>query len=278
MKIAPLRLECFPDLFGAMTKISFQRQKGDASLGIVFCWKLTIDGDSLGPILDQFIPELFYDFIFIQGGGVSYVDKMWGVDVPLAKQTLKTIHTEPVTLALTPPLVLLGARLSLKFAESYWGGQIPANQFLEQKWVEHGHHDLTTFADQVTETILRRRTRRTESQMLSTTLEETEWFSHFSPRHKRRLYKTVFGISKKELRAIQSLHAFLGQACDFTVKSPRIIEYLDAEVFYDQPHFNHLFKKMTDQTPLEYLQAGSILQDNLMAASYNEIAEQLGKI
>lgn len=259
-----------------MVKVSFQKKDGNASLGIVFYWKLTIEGDSPGRILDRFVPELFYDFYFVQKGEVSYVDKSRGVDVPLAQQTLKTIHTQPLTLALTPPLVLFGARLTLKFAESYWEGQIPSNQFLEQNWVEPGHYDLTTFAGQISKTIKKHRTRRTESQMLSPTLEESEWFSHFSPRHKRRLYKHVFGISKKELRAIQALHAFLGQACDFTSESPHIIEYIDAEVFYDQPHFNHLFKKMTDLPPLAYLQAGSILQDNLVAASYNEISEQLG--
>jgi hypothetical protein len=31
---------------------------------------------------------------------------------------------------------------------------------------------------------------------------------------------------------------------------------------------------MTELSPLEYLQAGSILQDNLMAASYNELGGQ----
>jgi AraC-like DNA-binding protein len=41
-------------------------------------------------------------------------------------------------------------------------------------------------------------------------------------------------------------------------------------VFYDQPHLNHAFKKMTGLSPVEYFEHNSILQDNLMSASYNE--------
>jgi methylphosphotriester-DNA--protein-cysteine methyltransferase len=105
--------------------------------------------------------------------------------------------------------------------------------------------------------------------MLSPSLEESEWLAHYSPRHKRRLYRSTFGISKKEMKAIQNVHTFLGQTCDFSTPNPRIIEHIDSDVFYDQPHLNKAFKKMTGLSPLEYFQTSSILQDNLMAASYN---------
>jgi methylphosphotriester-DNA--protein-cysteine methyltransferase len=106
--------------------------------------------------------------------------------------------------------------------------------------------------------------------MLKQKLDESDWLVHFSARHKRRLYKTIFGASRKELQNIHNLHSFLDQACDFSSENPRIIQYINAEVFYDQPHLNHSFKKMTGFSPVEYFEANSILQDSLMSASYNE--------
>ena len=261
-----------------MIKTSFQKKAGNPSLGILFCWKLTVEADPYTRLSEPFIPELFFDFFFIRQGEVNYADKLKGVEIPVARQALKTIHTQPLTLTLSAPLILFGVRLSLSFAESFWEQQIPANQFLAQNWVEPGTDDLQSFTRQVSNTIEAQRSSKAASPMLSPTLEETEWFAHFSPRHKRRLYKSIYGISRKELGAIQGLHVFLGQTCDFSSQSPRIIEYIDSDVFYDQPHFNHLFRKMTDLSPLEYLQASSVLQDNLMAASYNEIAGQSGRI
>jgi methylphosphotriester-DNA--protein-cysteine methyltransferase len=74
------------------------------------------------------------------------------------------------------------------------------------------------------------------------------------------------------------VHLFLEQTCDFTSQNPRIIQHVNAEVFYDQPHLNHAFKKMTGLSPLEYFETNSILQDNLMAASYNENPDEKDKI
>jgi AraC-like DNA-binding protein len=48
---------------------------------------------------------------------------------------------------------------------------------------------------------------------------------------------------------------------------------MNPEVYYDQPHLNRAFKKLTGFSPVEYFQANSILQDNLMSASYNEVSE-----
>ena len=55
---------------------------------------------------------------------------------------------------------------------------------------------------------------------------------------------------------------------------PRIVAYVNADSFYDQPHLNNAFKKVTGLSPLAYFEANSILQDNLMAASYNEHSNQ----
>jgi methylphosphotriester-DNA--protein-cysteine methyltransferase len=85
------------------------------------------------------------------------------------------------------------------------------------------------------------------------------------------LYKSIFGISRKELLGIQNIHSFLEQACDFASNNPRIIQHVPPDVYYDQPHLNHAFKKITGLTPIEYFEQSSMLQDNLMSASYNEI-------
>jgi hypothetical protein len=74
------------------------------------------------------------------------------------------------------------------------------------------------------------------------------------------------------------VHSFLEQNCDFDAEYPRIIQHVNAEVFYDQPHLNHTFKKLTGLSPLEYFEVNSILQDNLMAASYNENLGEQGRI
>ena len=256
-------------------KISFQKQEGDPSLGIAFFWRMKIEVDSPTSISDSFIPELFYDYFFVQKGEVRCVDSTstQEAESSLPPQALKTIHTHRITFTLIAPLVLFGARLSLKFAELFWERNLPSNSFLETDWVGNQVNDLATFASQVSKTIQKNRQRKTAAPMLSPTLKETEWMAYFSPRHKRRLYKSVFGISKKEMRAIQNVHAFLGQTCDFTMQSPRIIEHINSKLFYDQPHLNHTFKKVTGLSPMEHFQANSILQDNLMAASYNAFSK-----
>jgi AraC-like DNA-binding protein len=174
--------------------------------------------------------------------------------------------------------VLFGARFSLKFAEYFWEENINSNSFLEQNWVRKSTNNLESFASQLTETIQKRRVKKQPYPMLLPTLEESSWLINFSPRHKRRLYKTTFGLSRKEIQNIRNVHSFLEQTCDFASQNPRIIQHVNPEVFYDQPHLNHTFKKMTGFSPVEYFQANSILQDNLMSASYNEISTEKGKL
>jgi AraC-like DNA-binding protein len=251
--------------------ISFQRLSGDASLGIVFFWKMTMTTNSRAIISDHFIPELFFDYFFIKEGQIRCVDKARNRRLTLPHQGLKTLHTRRILFRSTTPLVVFGVRCSLKFAESFWDGDLPANSFLKQKWINPDTADLESFAAQARRYIQTHQTKRLPYPMLSPDHKQSNWLVHFSPRHKRRLYKLIFGLSRKELENIRNLHVFLEQSCDFTSQSPRIIQYVNPEVFHDQPHLNHTFKKLTGFSPVEYFQANSILQDHLMSASYNEI-------
>ena len=257
-------------------KISFQKKPGNPSLGIVFFWKLMLGASAQATIVDHFVPELFYDYFFVNSGEVEFIDPQ-GNKSALPRQVLKTIHTHPIKFIFTP-LVLYGARLSLKFAETFWGKDIGSNSFIEQHWARKSTNILASFASQITETIQKYRQSKTIAPLLSPALEESTWLKNYSPRHKSRLYKAVFGISKKEMWSIQNVHSFLEQTCDFASQNPRIIQHVNPEVFYDQPHLNHTFKKVTGLSPVEYFEQSSILQDNLMSASYNEISGRQYKI
>ncbi len=235
---------------------------------LLFCWRMSIDVGQVTAVSDIFIPELFFDFFYIHKGEMTWAD------VPLPRQTLKTLHTQRLDLVLKAPLDVYGARFTLPFAELFWQKQMPVNSCLEQRWLENPVSDLATFASQIVAAIAKRRTKKIIAPMFQPSLAETDWLAAYSPRHKRRLYKSVLGISQKELRAIQNVHQFLGQTCDFATGMPRIVEYVNADSFYDQPHLNNAFKKMTGLSPLAYFEANSILQDNLMAASYNEHAHE----
>lgn len=252
-------------------KITFEKRSGNVSREIAFFWKMTITAKSPAVITDHFIPELFFDFFLIKEGKVRCIDETRGAELRLPRQVLKTIHNHPLRLDYSLPLVLFGARFSLGFAESFWEEKMRANGFLAQTWVSLQADDLDSFAAQVTGYLQKRQMRKWPYPLLSTPLQESGWLVHFSPRHKRRLYKAAFGLSRKELQSIRSVHTFLEQTCDFGSENPRIIQHIDPEVFYDQPHLNRAFKKMTGFSPVEYFQANSILQDNLMSASYNAI-------
>jgi hypothetical protein len=258
-------------------KIAFQKQDGDALFGLAFTWMITIQSDSDLTVTDHFIPELFYDYFFVKKGSIRCVDETEGIEFSLPSQALKTLYTRPLKLIFETPLVLFGARFPLRFAESFWG-EMKANCFLEQDWVGEEAVDLHSFTEQITKHIHKHRENKWPYPLFSDTLEESGWLVNFSPRHKRRLYKSTFGISKKELWSIQNVHSFLEQNCDFDAEVPRIIQHVNAEVFYDQPHLNHAFKKMTGLSPLEYFEANSILQDNLMATSYNDNLDKQGRI
>jgi AraC-like DNA-binding protein len=200
------------------------------------------------------------------------VDEAQGAKFVLPQQSLKTIHSHPLKFIFSTPLVLFGARLSLGFAESFWG-EIKANSFLRQTWVKGEADDLELFKAQVENHLKSHQRQKLPYPMFQSSLDESDWLVNFSPRHKRRLYQSMFGLSRKELQNIRNVHTFLEQTCDFGSQNPRIIQHVTPEVFYDQPHLNHAFKKTTGFSPVEYFEASSILQDNLMSASYNEVSD-----
>jgi AraC-like DNA-binding protein len=243
--------------------------QGDPSLDIVFFWKMAIEANHPVAITDHFIPELFYDFLFVKMGNVKCVDEIQGEKFELPRQSLKTIHTHPIKFVFPTPLVLYGVRLSPRFGESFWE-EMKANCFLEQAWAGKEADDLEQFKSQVVSHLETHRTKKFPYPMFASTLDESDWLVNFSPRHKRRLYNLAFGLSRKELQNLRNVHTFLEQTCDYGLQNPRIIQHVNPEVFYDQPHMNHAFKKMTGFSPLEYFEANSIIQDNLMSASYNE--------
>jgi hypothetical protein len=258
--------------------ITFQKRSGDPSLGIEFFWVVEIRSDKPFETCETFIPELYYDCFVIKEGNVRVYDPSRKIGFTLPRQAFKTLFTHPVELAFSTPLVLMGARFSLKFAEHYCGEDLPPNSFCESGWVRDDLQDLGTFAAHVAEYVRENRTRRNPYLMLKETLEESDWLKNYSPRQKRRYYKSAFGVSRKELDSLRGLHTFLAQSCSFEGRNPRLIEHINPEAFYDQPHFNHTFKKLTGLTPLEFFERNSILQDNLMSATYNEILEEKDKI
>ena len=250
-------------------KISFQKKAGYPTEGIMFFWSMKIETKSPAEVVDHFVPELFYDFFMVKKGNIHCVDGKQKSRFVLPRQTLRTLHTRPLTMVLSSPLVLFGARLSLEFSESFWE-KVEANRFLDQDWVGKETGNLASFAKQVREYIRAHRKNKFPYPMFSKRLKESDWLVNFSPRHKRRLYAEAFGLSRKELLNIHNVQSFLEQTCDFAARSPRILHYLNPDVYYDQPHLNRSFKKMTGFSPVEYFEASSILQDNLMSASYNE--------
>lgn len=257
--------------------ILFQKRVGHPSLGVAFFWRMEIETRSRAILTDRFIPELFFDYFYIRNGMISCGEEAQGARMVLPSQVLKTIHTQPLHFILSTPLVLYGARLSLRFGELFWDA-IDANRFLRQGWVSETTDDLETFKSQVVDYLEGHRMNKTPYPMLTADLEESEWLINFSARHKRRLYRTMFGLSRKEVQNIHNVHTFLEQACDFASENPRIIRHVTPDVFYDQPHLNHAFKKMTGFSPVEYFQANSILQDHLMSASYNEFYDKKGRL
>ena len=254
--------------------ITFEKRPGNPQLDIAFFWKMTVEAKPPVLITDHFIPELYFDFFYIEKGEIRIIDHVLDSQLTLPRQSLKTLHTHPVTFIFTTPLVVYGARLSLGFAESF-PGELTANSFSSRTWVKEETVNFDSFKSRVEAWITGYRIKKLPYPKFSLGLEESNWLVHYSPRHKRRLYKSTFGLSRKELQNIRNIHAFLEQTCDFGLQNPRIIEHVTPEVFYDQPHLNHAFKKMTGLSPVEYFEVNSILQDNLMSASYNEVPNSL---
>ena len=238
-------------------QISFKKLPASPTDGIALFWKFVIQAKSPVVIQDYFAPELFFDYFFIKQGAVRYMAGAQGRAFKLPQQALKTIQTRPLTFEFSTPLTMYGARLSLPFAESFWG-ELKANQFVKQAWVEDDA-GFESFAKQVTARLKTHQRKKLAYPMLSSDLNESNWLTHYSARHKRRLYASVFGVSRTDLLNIRNVQLFLAQACDFASHSPRIIQHVNPDVFYDQPHLNRLFKKMTGFSPVGYFEVGSLL-------------------
>jgi hypothetical protein len=101
-------------------------------------------------------------------------------------------------------LVLFGARLSLSSAEHFWEARLLANALTEQAWVDRPPKSLGTFAAQVAAFVRRHQARKCPYSLLGPGLEESAWLKTYSPRHKRRLYSAVFGVSRQALDRIAS--------------------------------------------------------------------------
>lgn len=250
--------------------IVFRKLPGNPDLGIAFFWRLAVHTVRPARLVDHFIPELFYDYLLVETGAVRLQQMPHQTTNRIPDQVLKTLFTRPLTFVYKTPLVLYGARFTLRFAEAFWQAELGANRFLKQSWVSPEPGDLETFAGHLTHYLQTHQTGKHPDPLLTPTLHECDGLVNRSPRHKRRLYLATYGVSRQVLQRLASLHAFLQQTCDFGDERPHIISHLDPDVFYDQAHLNHIFKRITGLSPSEYFQASSILQENLMAASYNE--------
>jgi hypothetical protein len=247
-------------------RIAFHKLPGDPTLGVAFFWRLALTARRPLAVSDLFIPELFYDYVQVQRGRVEVAGC---APLAAAAPVLKTLQTRSLRLTLHAPLVVYGARCTLGFAERCWEPALPANTLLPQQWAARRVRDLPTFAAQVTAHLRARQTPKAPYPLLTPALAETSWLRAYSPRQKRRWYLSVFGLSRQALDRLAAVQAFLAQACQFDEAAPRLLHHLDPEIFYDQAHLNHAFKRVTGLAPRDYFQAGSLLQDNLMAASYN---------
>ena len=248
-------------------QIAFRKLAGVPALDIAYFWRLQIDGPAAVQA-DFMIPELYYDFLYVQDGQLAWSPLNTDPPQPLPAETLRTLHNRGLRLDLTLPLTIYGARFYLRLAENI-PRALPNGHFLPLNWLVTAPGSLEQFAALLQPAVLANRQRKLEGPMFSSGLTESAWLAAYSPRQRRRLYQTVFSLSRQDLLAIDHLHQFLGQTCNFGDENPRLIEYVDEEVYYDQPHLNRAFKRMTGFTPLAYFEASAILQDNLMAASYN---------
>jgi AraC-like DNA-binding protein len=248
-------------------QISFHKLAGVPALDLAYFWRLQIDGTTVVPA-DHLIPELYYDFLYVQQGQLALSATDSEPLQQLPAQSLRTLHSRSHKLHYQLPLVLYGARFYLRLAENIAPGR-PAGHFLPLNWLTTPVNSLPDFASQLQPVLQANRQPRLAGPMFSSGLNESAWLATYSPRQRRRLYQTIFGLSRQGLLAIENLHRFLGQSCNFGDENPRLIKYVDDQAYYDQPHLNRAFKKMTGFTPLAYFEASTILQDNLMAASYN---------
>jgi hypothetical protein len=251
-------------------RFAFARSAAEDLPFLRFCWRLEIEAREPPRLEELVIPELTFDFLYVHEGAVAVLEAAGQREVDVPRQALKTLHTRPLTLVLRPPLVLYGARLALEFAELLDPGVERRNAIVPDAWVEEPVADLEDFARQIERTLARRRDAAPASPAAVAALLHADGSAGWSPRHRRRLHRAVFGMSRREMASIATVHRFLAQRCDFSDGAPRVGDFVDPDLYYDQPQFNRSFKQVTGRSPLAYFEARSALQDNLMAVSYNE--------
>ncbi|MBK6795023.1 MAG: hypothetical protein IPG80_21315 [Anaerolineales bacterium] len=109
-----------------------------------FFWRLEVRSKRAVVFNDKFIPDLYFDYFFVDKGEVRYRDQETKKPVSFPQQALKFLHTRPLVLEFSTPIVLYGARLSLSFASLFWG-EMTANSIPEQRWVSKKVTDLGDF-------------------------------------------------------------------------------------------------------------------------------------
>lgn len=194
-------------------QISFHKLAGVPALDLAYFWRLQIDGPAALPA-DHLIPELYYDFLYVQQGQLALSATDSEPPQPLPGQSLRTLHSRSHKLQFTLPLILYGARFYLRLAENIAHG-LTAGRFLPLNWLKTPINSLPDFASQLQPVLQAIRQPRLAGPMFSSGLNESTWLAAYSPRQRRRLYQSVFGLSRQGLLAIENLHRFLGQTCNF---------------------------------------------------------------
>lgn len=90
-----------------------------------------------------------------------------------------------------------------------------------------------------------------------------------SQRQVARNIKKITGLPMSQLLQLYTLHQFIAQECSNAAYTQKLTDNIDYSHFYDQPHFNRIFKKFTSLGPREFFSHYSGLPEQLMSISYN---------
>ena len=99
-----------------------------------------------------------------------------------------------------------------------------------------------------------------------------------SVRQQSRDFKKIYGVSKTQLEHIKSVHRFLARECGYSPTSENITHHIDYSRYYDQPHFNKLFLKVTGMNPTDFFKTYEGLGEQLMSFSYKLLDENFETI
>ena len=246
-------------------QVQFHLGPGHPEIGLEFVWRLKLDGTTL--LSEHIIPEPYFDYYWVDVGALSWQADSRVNDLNGSSGFLRPLFLGPMTLHFQTPAVVWGARFNLRFAEQF-SVQPGRATWQPVDWLKDAPPSLPAL-HRLLITKLTSQLHPVQSPIFEPDLSIRTQFTTYSARHRRRLFRKAFGISRQDLARMLNVQAFLDQACNFGQAEPKIIQYVNDEVFYDQPHLNHTFKRMTGLSPLDFFEKQAILQDNLMAASYN---------